>query len=186
MGTLFVGLLLAGFTLGRVVTGMETAVPTPSPSPLPSMSAEPQLAQTLPIVDVDGSDFAELPRPPEAVRTRYQVRADGAASATEVEYLAIGTVEEVREFYRRVFVDYGWAVTDIQLGYDELVYLVAKAGLEGSVDLESRGGGVVEIDVELVTLPPSPTPSPSPAPTPAPEYIPPPPPPPATPPEDDE
>jgi len=158
--TLVVGALTAGFALGRVVTAMQGAAGAlATPAALPSNAPERSPPRTLPVVDVDGSDFDELPRYPGAVRTGYDVRDDSAASETRVEYLALASVEGVRAFYREAFADYGWNVVDLDLAYDELTFLIARSERHGAVDIESRGGGVVEIDLEIATPWPAASPS---------------------------
>jgi hypothetical protein len=163
MATLVVALLAAGFALGRLVTATQPQV-TPGPTPSSSLETEPRLPELLPVADVDGSDLDVLPRYPGSVRTQYRVRDDAAGTVTKVEYLASGSVEAVRSFYRQAFIDHGWTVVDLQLAYGELRYLITDGEREGEADIESRGGGVVEIDLEVVTRP-SASASPTAAPT---------------------
>lgn len=169
--TLAVALLVAGFALGRVVTAMQGPPLDPRAS---TSAAPPEVPNTLPLVDVDGEDFAALPRYPDAVRTHYTVRE----AATCQEYLAVASIDDVSAFYRPVFVDRGWEVVDVQLAYGELRYLIANGDRDGVVDIESRGEGVVEIDLEVIssTAAPAGSPaSPSPRPTPTPRPVTPPP-----------
>jgi hypothetical protein len=168
-------LLVVGFFLGRTTTAIEaTAAPRGTASP--SLRPEPAAPVTLPVVDVDGSDVRGLPRYPGSVRTRSQSRETATATTTNLEYLARASLEDVRSFYRQLFADYGWTVIDLELGYGELKYLIANDIVDGAVDIESRGGDVVEIDLETVTPlpsaaatePPKPPVAPQPAATPQP------------------
>ena len=147
--TLVVGVLIAGVAVGRVVTTLQTDPPGSGASPPPA--DEPTLPADLPVVDTDGTDFDDLPRYPGSVRTGYRVIDDAGGSVVRIEYLGVGSLEEVRSFYRQALSIYGWTVLDLQLAYHEMRYLVAKGDRDGLVDIESRGGGVVEIDLEVIT-----------------------------------
>jgi hypothetical protein len=171
--TVLVLVLAVGFFVGRTATAIETAA-----APRPTASLRPELAgpATLPVVDVEGADVRGLPRYPGSVRTSFKRSETALATATRLEYLAVAGLDEVRSFYRQSFADYGWTVIDLELGYGELKYLIANDIVDGFVDIESRGGGVVEIDLEAVTPlpsaaatgPPEETSAPQPTPMPAP------------------
>jgi hypothetical protein len=142
--------LVIGFFLGRTAPAIET-IAAPRATASPTLRPEPAAPVTLPVVDVDGSDVQGLPRYPDSVRTSFRNRETASGTATKVEYLARANLEDVRSFYRQSFADYGWTVIDLELGYGELRYLIANDVVDGVVDIESRGGGVVEIDLESVT-----------------------------------
>jgi hypothetical protein len=148
-------------------------------------SPTPRATGPAPVADVRGTDLANLPRYPHAVRTAYLRERQGSAEVTAIEYVAADAeLDDVRAFYRRIFRERGWELIELYFSGGEWIFLVERKGRAALVEIEEHGRRiVVEIEVERPIAARTPPGAATPEPQPHPHA---PPPPPATPPGDDD
>lgn len=159
-------LVIAGaYGIGRINAPPATGVvPDATPTPQPARSWPP-----IPAADVPGSDVAGLERFPGSVRVEFRSEAQGELRVTEVEYLVLAELEDVRIHYRSAFDAMGWVVGDSQFRFDEWTFFIIDTPREATVELEARSP-IVEIEITVtepltsVSAPPA-TPRPTPPPT---------------------
>lgn len=138
---------LAGFFLGRLslagqLQAAEEALrATPEPVILPD-------AAEMPIRDVTGADIEDLPRFPGAIRVEYRNVIVGDLVETEVEYVAAAELDDVHDYYRQLFDEYGWTVADLGIYQGEWTFFVVSGEREAIVELEARQS-LVEVEVEV-------------------------------------
>ena len=171
----FAAVLVAGALVGSVVTAISSGEqPSPTITRMPTVS--PADAR-LPDADVDGEDFARLPRYPGSVRTEFSISQDDRYRLTAVEYFADADLDAVRTFYQDVIDEQGWQRADITYTGGEWTYLLVDGASEALIEIEISGG-FVEVDLQVSAPLPSTPPAPTPRVTPAPPVPPAPPPPP--------
>lgn len=163
---LAVTLVIAGaYGIGRITAPPATGFdPDPSTTPQPARSWPP-----IPAADVPGSDVAGLQRFPGSVRVEFRSEAQGELRVTEVEYLVLADLEEVRIHYRNVFDAGGWVVGDLQYRFGEWTFFIIDTPREATVEVEARSP-IVEIEITVTepldsTSAPPATPRPTPPPT---------------------
>jgi hypothetical protein len=146
LAMLLAAALVAGVILGSTMAafgdGRTGATPTPTPIVTPGPNAD------VPRAEVDGEDFARLPRYPGSVRTEYEISVDDRFRLTAVEYLADADLELVRAFYQRVMDDEGWDRADVNYAAGEWTYVLVDGRTEALVELEVWNG-LVEIDLQI-------------------------------------
>lgn len=182
LALLLVSVVIGAVVLGRVVMGVVTASPAPSASAIPTATPTPAI---LPAADVDGEDFARLPRYPGSLRTDFRIIVDDGYRLTTTEYLVDADLDAVRTFYRGIIAEHGWDRADIGYENGEWSYVLVDGDVEALIELEDANG-LTEIDLQVSEPIASPTPEPTPEPTPAPEATRAPTPPPAPTPSDDD
>jgi hypothetical protein len=143
------GLLLfaGGFLLGRV------SAPAPQASEreaIATVSAAIELGTPplFPTFDVPGADIEDLPRHPDSRRVTYGRRVVDNLLVTEVQYLVPALPEAVREFYRSVFHQGGWAVADLGYFEGKWTFLVMNEEREAVIGIESPRS-LIEVEIML-------------------------------------
>jgi len=66
-----------------------------------------ELKRRIPFEDVLGIDYPDVPRFPGSLRVRWM----DLLGDYSVKYLVLGKIEEVKEFYKKILVDFGWQPT---------------------------------------------------------------------------
>lgn len=151
---------LAGLTVGWVLTGQagwslvglngEGSGGTPAHEAAHTVEEPPPaVAPEMPSEDVPGGDVPGLPRYPGSVRVEH-IREDlGDVVATEVEYLTPAEIDDVQDSYRGVLRTGGWYVGDVGFSRGAWTFFVIRDEREAFIEIKPRGGGLVEIDMEI-------------------------------------
>lgn len=150
LALLLVAVAAIGLVAGRMVAADDPGGEATLASPQATLDDEPILPLTLPVEDSAGTDLPSLPRYPGSIRTEWHEDVRAETREVDLEYLIRGSIDEVRTFYRGVFSRHDWQVIDVELAYGELRYILTDGTRDGVVELESRAGGVVEIDLHLL------------------------------------
>jgi hypothetical protein len=164
LALLLVTVVIGGVALGRAVMGVVSGTPAPSATATPTPTPTPA---TLPAADVEGEDFARLPRYPGSLRTEYRIIVDEGYRLTTTEYLVDADVDAVRTFYRNVIAEHGWDRADIGYEDGEWIYVLVDGQVEALIEIEDANG-LTEIDLQVSEPIAGPTPEPTPEPTPTP------------------
>lgn len=148
VGAVILIVFLAGYVAGQARSSI-------SPSAIPQSDSSQPVADQIPAENgllgdrVEGFDPAGLPRYPGAIIVEFrQVARDGLLE-TEVEYVVDAGFDEVHRYYRQIFDRESWSVADLGIYQGEWTFFVIKDGREALVEIEARGSGLIEIEIEL-------------------------------------
>ena len=126
-----IGVVSGGFLTRLRLAQAQEQRPTSISQPTTMAGAMPE--------EVPGIELPGLPRYPDSTRVEYRRTIYGDVVVTEVEYVAEIETPKLREFYRQVFEDQGWAVVDAGITAGEWVFVVVDGEREAVLEVELRG-----------------------------------------------
>lgn len=100
--------------------------------------AQPSLP-ALPTKDAAGSDFSDVPRPPQSFRVSSDIKQEGGQNYGTVQYVSTASLEELKSFYQKELAGKGFKTTRT---LEQSI-----KGLPGA--LLGFESGEVRVDVEL-------------------------------------